>query len=75
LSPILGIEGYTRIMTELKNNKIDTPIYAIGGIVLEDADQLVEAGIYGIAVSGIITYNSDKRELVEQLNYSLYANT
>ena len=75
LSPILGIEGYTNILTELKNKNIDIPIYAIGGIILEDVDQLIKTEIYGIAVSGIITNNSDKRELVEQLNYSLYANT
>lgn len=75
LSPILGIEGYTNISTELKNKNIDIPIYAIGGIILEDVDQLVETGIYGVAVSGIITNSLDKRELVEQLNYSLYANT
>ena len=75
LSPILGIEGYTSILEELKNKNIHIPVYAIGGIILEDVDQLVKTEIYGIAVSGIITNNSDKREIVEQLNFSLYANT
>lgn len=75
LSPIVGIEGYTSILEELKNKNIHIPVYAIGGIILEDVDQLVKTEIYGIAVSGIITNNSDKREIVEQLNFSLYANT
>ena len=75
LSPVLGIEGFQKTMAELKNKNIHIPIYAIGGIVLEDVDQLIHVGVYGIAVSGIITTNSDKREIVEQLNYSLYANT
>lgn len=75
LSPILGIEGYTSIITELKNKNITIPVYAIGGIVLEDVDQLMQAGVYGIAVSGIITNHSDKKILIEQLNTHLHATT
>ncbi len=55
LSPILGIEGYQEILNELKNRNIDIPIYAIGGLETEDFEKLEEVGVYGVAVSGLIT--------------------
>ncbi len=75
LSPILGTEGYSKIISESKNKNIFIPIYAIGGIVLEDLPELMNTGIYGIAVSGIITNHSDKKLLIGQLNHQLHANT
>ncbi|MCK9402511.1 MAG: thiamine phosphate synthase [Chitinophagaceae bacterium] len=72
LSPILGIEGYKRISDELKLQQISIPVYAIGGIVLEDITAIMQAGIYGIAVSGIITHHPDKKLLLQQINTLLY---
>lgn len=74
LNPILCIEGYKKIMSELKNKNILIPIYAVGGIVLKDVEQIMKTGIYGIAVSGIITNYVNKKKLVKQLNNTLYAN-
>jgi thiamine-phosphate pyrophosphorylase len=75
LSPVLGIEGYTLIMHALKNKNKHIPVYAIGGIEADDFDTLMQTGIYGIAVSGLITRHPDKKELVQQLNNYLYATT
>lgn len=61
LSPILGIEGYEVILNELKKRNIDIPIYAIGGIEEEDFEKLEETGVYGVAVSGLVT-NHDHPE-------------
>jgi thiamine-phosphate pyrophosphorylase len=56
LSPILGIEGYRKIILHLKENQINfPPIYAIGGIGLADIQCLLEEGIYGVAISKAIT--------------------
>jgi len=56
LSPILGFEGYEKIIHDLKEKSIEVPkIFAIGGVVLEDIERLQEIGIYGVAVSGQIT--------------------
>lgn len=56
LSPILGFEGYEKIIYDLKEKSLKTPkIFAIGGVVLEDIKRLQEIGIYGAAVSGQIT--------------------
>lgn len=67
LSPVLGLEGYTNIMDELRQCNIDIPIYAIGGIVTEDISSILQTGVYGLAVSGIITHHPDKNELVKEI--------
>lgn len=56
LSPILGIEGYQKLIESLRSKSIELPkIYAIGGVQVSDIKLLQEIGIYGIAVSGQIT--------------------
>jgi thiamine-phosphate pyrophosphorylase len=72
LSPILGIEGYQSIINKMEQSKIEIPIYAIGGITLENVDALIQTGIHGIAVSGIITKSDNKQALITQLNEKLY---
>ncbi|MFC7774900.1 thiamine phosphate synthase [Flavobacterium sp. GCM10027622] len=71
LSPILGLEGYKKVASKLATKKIKTPIYAIGGIQLDDVRPILKAGIYGVAVSGLLTQNP---QLVPQLNSKLYDN-
>lgn len=56
LSPILGFEGYQKIIKELQSKSLEIPkMFAIGGVVLEDIELLQQIGIYGVAVSGQIT--------------------
>ena len=71
LSPILGIDGYKEIITKMKNENLTTPIYAIGGIELNDVESIMNTGVYGIAVSGLITNSNNKGQLVKQLNEAL----
>ena len=58
----------------MKTENILIPVYAIGGITFEDIESLVNTGIHGIAVSGMITKSLQKEKLVQQLNDKLYAN-
>jgi thiamine-phosphate pyrophosphorylase len=74
LSPILGLSGYFEILQKMKKNKIEIPVYAIGGITLRDVNPLMETGIHGIAVSGIITESDEKEKLIQQFKEKLYAN-
>ncbi|WP_163398043.1 thiamine phosphate synthase [Flavobacterium fluviatile] len=74
LSPILGAEGYVAILNKMKSENITTPVYAIGGITLENIENLMKTDVHGIAVSGIITKSLQKQKLVQQLNDKLYAN-
>ncbi|HRH12667.1 MAG TPA: thiamine phosphate synthase [Bacteroidia bacterium] len=68
LSPILGTEGYKSIVSEMKKRNIDLPVYAIGGIEMEDIEKIIKTGVYGIAVSGMLTRATDKKKTVEQIN-------
>lgn len=72
LSPILGLQGYRSIIEILNTNAFEIPIYAIGGITLENIDDLMETGIQGIAVSGLITNSDNPSELINQLKEKLY---
>lgn len=73
LSPILGFEGYKKILSQLPDKKI--PIYAIGGIQLEDIIELKNIGLHGIAVSSLINHSKNKAKLVQQINQYLYGTT
>lgn len=66
LSPVLGIEGYQEILTKMKAANIDLPVYAIGGVDLEDIPALLKTGVCGIAVSGLITNAVDAKVVCEQ---------
>ena len=54
LSPVLGLEGYTDIVSKMKSEGINLPIVAIGGITKEDIPSLMKTGITGIAISGSV---------------------
>ncbi len=65
LSPILGLEGYQKTMNSLKQNNIHIPVYAIGGITVDDVANIINTGIYGIAVSGLLTKENNKELMLE----------
>ena len=54
LSPILGLEGYHRITSQMEEAHIEIPIVAIGGITEKDIPELMQIPISGIALSGSI---------------------
>lgn len=67
LSPILGVEGYESIMQKVSEAGINIPIIAIGGILPEDVAPIMKAGLYGVAVSGAITYAAEPTQTVARL--------
>lgn len=74
LSPVLGLSGYTELISELKNTGSKLPpIIAIGGIKIEDTTSLMQTGIYGIAVSGEISNSQNKLKTISEFKNHLYA--
>lgn len=67
LSPILGLEGYKKIMEQVRNANINIPVIAIGGITPDDLPELLKTGIYGLALSGVLTNKKDADLLIRQL--------
>lgn len=64
LSPILGLEGYSDILKQVRDENIQVPVIAIGGIVPDDVEHLMQTGIHGIAVSSGINCSTDKGQVV-----------
>ena len=71
LSPVLGTEGYVNILLAMKQKNIAIPIIAIGGIQNEDVEELMQTGVYGIAVSSSITHSMNKPDTVQSFYSSL----
>lgn len=70
LSPVLGLEGYYKIMqqlTELQLQDKIPPIIAVGGIKTEHVKDLMKIGNYGIAVSELLTNDFSKTPLLKEL--------
>lgn len=67
LSPVLGIEGYRRIMEACRAEGIEHPVVAIGGITIDDLQPLMDAGVSGIALSGTILNAPSPRETTETI--------
>lgn len=65
LSPILGIEGYAQLLEKLHNNNINLPLIAIGGIQIKDIKPLMQLGLFGIAVSSLITTSESPTKTAE----------
>lgn len=59
LSPILGLEGYQRIMKQMKEEQINIPVVAIGGLQPADVTGLVGAGLHGVAIGSAIGLSAD----------------
>jgi thiamine-phosphate pyrophosphorylase len=67
LSTILGLNGYKDIIKELRDKGINIPIYAIGGIEVEDLQELKETGVYGVALSSVILNSNNARKTIEEI--------
>lgn len=67
LSPVIGMEGYISIIRQMNEAGISIPVIAIGGIDQPDIEPILETGIHGIAVSGLLTREND-------LNTEFYVN-
>ncbi len=59
LAPVLGLDGISDIISQVRNEGIEIPIVAIGGITADDVQPLLNAGVNGIAVSGAIIEATD----------------
>lgn len=67
LAPILGLEGYTRILTQMDEAGIRLPVVGIGGIGADDIPALRATGLNGIALSGSILRAEDPVREMERI--------
>lgn len=71
LQPVLGEEGYREIMHALHHTGHQIPVVAIGGITEADVHGLMQTGIHGIAVSGLLTHSTAPAALMETLSKTI----
>ncbi len=66
LAPILGLNGYRRIVEQMQKELVRIPVCAIGGIELVDVPALLDAGVQGVAVSGAILRADNPQEMMRR---------
>lgn len=66
LAPVLGPDGYTKIMQQVKAEELRIPICAIGGITLDDVIPILQTGIKGIAISGAVLRADNPVEMMQR---------
>jgi thiamine-phosphate pyrophosphorylase len=54
IDPVIGLSGYKQILEQCINQGINLPIFAIGGITVNDIPEILNTGITGIAISSAI---------------------
>lgn len=71
---MLGVEGYRNLLQRMAEEGIDIPVFAIGGITEADIPELMQTGIRGIALSGLIKNSKDlsvkTKEVITRINAS-----
>ena len=56
LAPLLGLDGYRRLVASMHREGISLPMVAIGGITLADIAPIMDTGVQGVAISGAIAH-------------------
>ncbi|WP_028896949.1 thiamine phosphate synthase [Prevotella sp. HUN102] len=67
LAPLLGLEGYETLLSQMKEARIQLPLIAIGGIRHDDIPDLLKTGINGIAISGAVLNAENPEEEMKKL--------
>lgn len=67
LAPILGLDGYRNIVALMKQNLISIPIVAIGGIEQDDIPDIMQTGVSGVALSGVVLRADDPIQKMKQI--------
>lgn len=71
LSPVLGLEGYQSIISNLTEEQRKTPIIAIGGIKHDDIKPLIELGVYGVAIASLINFSGEPEREIKKIKSKL----
>ncbi len=71
LSPIVGLRGYEKLAEQMLAANIKIPVIAIGGILYEDVAAIMQTGLYGVAISGAITFSDNREQTVKQIYQQL----
>jgi len=72
LSPVLGLTGYKEIIDKCIHSGLNTPIVGIGGVKQDDIKPLIGTGLYGVAVSSVLSeavdINIQTKKFIQEIN-------
>jgi len=71
LSPILGLEGYTRLLAQMSEQAQPVPVIAIGGIQPADVAAIRQTGVHGVAIASHINTAADPQAVISSFNEAL----
>jgi thiamine-phosphate pyrophosphorylase len=70
--PLLGLSGYQELVQKMQELEIDIPLIAVGGIKLEDTEDLISTGIYGLAVSAAVNLAENPGLMIKDFHKKIY---
>lgn len=70
--PVLGFKGYDIIVQEMNKRHLDIPLLAVGGVTINDIEDLLSAGVYGVAVSAAVNHAPDPGSALKDLYRKIY---
>ncbi len=62
---LLAVEGYREIVEQMRQQQIDIPLLAVGGIKVENVPDLLATGIYGVAVSSAVNLAANPADALD----------
>lgn len=63
--PVLGVQGYKKLTSQMTSAEKDIPLLAVGGVKAENVIDLLSTGIFGIAVSAAVNLSEDPGQAVK----------
>ncbi len=67
ISPLIGLDGYRRLMKQMHDEYIEVPVVAIGGITYDDIADIMQTGVDGIAISGAVINAENPEEEMKRM--------
>jgi thiamine-phosphate pyrophosphorylase len=74
LSPVIGLEGYAKLVKQCREAKINIPMVAIGSVGSADVKDLLDTGMFGVAVSSAIAKAENSVEATRKVIKKITAN-
>ena len=67
-----GVEGYQYMVEKLKAENLEIPLIVAGGVQLQNVTDLINTGIYGVAVSAAVNLSENPKESYKAIHHLLY---
>lgn len=70
--PLLGVEGYKEITEKMQDLGISIPLLAVGGVGADDVAPLLQAGVYGVAISAAVNLAENPSKAFKEIYKKLH---